>query len=43
MRVGRRAADELHDRRRRGHGEAAETGGLGDGAVAEVGRRVRDR
>ena len=42
-RVVRRAADEIGDRRRRRHRKAAEARGLGDRAVAEVGRRVGDR
>ena len=42
-RIGRRAADELDDRRRRGHREAADAGGLGDRRIAEVGRGVGDR
>ena len=40
--IGGRAADELHDRRRRRHREAAEAVGLGDGRVAEVRRGVLD-
>ena len=39
-RVLRRAADELDDRGRRRHGESAQPGGLGNGAVAEIRRRV---
>ncbi len=31
------AADEADDRRRRGHGEAADAAGLGDRRVADVG------
>src|SRR6185437_5000664 len=41
--VGGRAANETDDGRRRRHRETAETRGLGDRAVAEVRRRVRDR
>ena len=43
MRVGRRAADELDDRRRRRHREAADAGGFGDRRIAEVGRGIGDR
>ena len=37
QRVGHRAADEPDDRRRGGHREAADAGGLGDRRVADVG------
>ena len=42
-RIGRRAADELDDRRRRRHREAADAGGLGDRGIAEIGRGIGDR
>ncbi len=40
QRVGRLAANEAHDRRRRGHREAADARGLGDRAIAKVRVRV---
>src|ERR1700684_3879305 len=41
--VGRCSADEVDDRRRRRHGESAQAGGLGNGAVAQIRRGVGNR